>query len=150
MKKAGMVMGIIAGSLVILLSLLMFFGIIVAKSIFNEVWPIGGNIENKDARITGLDGIIPEFILKLFNITTSAAFTIIFDILLIYGIILFIGGVLGLTGGIIIEKKNILAGVFMCIAAFFTICLLIPFIMFVISAVFAFIKEKKDAVKPAV
>lgn len=69
-----------------------------------------------------------------------------FGIGFFFAIIGLIGGVLGLIGGIRIQKNGTLSGIFLCIAALCAIWLFIPFVLFVIAAIFAFIKENKPEI----
>jgi hypothetical protein len=77
-----------------------------------------------------------------YDTTVGAALTTVY----IFGILGIIGGVLGIVGGALIKKKNILAGVFLIIAAitgFFVALGFLASILFIIAAIFAFIPDKK-------
>lgn len=66
--------------------------------------------------------------------------------------IIFVSGVLGVVGGILVKKKKILSGVLMLIgavASFFTIWGIIVAILLLLGGIFALVNEPKNAVPAA-
>jgi len=66
---------------------------------------------------------------------------------LIWGVLPFlicagVGGALGIAGGVIVRKKHIASGVMFIIAALASFYLLICAICFILACIFAFVKEK--------
>ncbi len=137
MKTASMVMGIIGGSIALIVALVMIVTGVAFYSISDyshSEWNSEWNFEYSDSlddydiqinpgRVTGFvgGGIIFFAVLSLF------------------------AGVLGLVGGIIAKKRNVAAGVLMIIAAplsLFGYFNVVSMILFILGAVFAFVKEK--------
>ncbi len=141
MKTASMVMGIIGGSIALIVALVM----IVAGAAFYSItdyslsdWSNQWNFEYSDS-LGGYD-----FQLNPSSLTGFAGGAIIF-----FAILSLFAGVLGLVGGIIAKKRNVAAGVLMIIAAplsLFGYFNLLSMILFILGAVFAFVKEKPQYV----
>lgn len=83
---------------------------------------------------------------EMVGFTTSTAFGIASSYLWIAGILSIIGAAFGIVGGGIVLKKNVLAGVFMLVAAvpsFFTGIGFIASIIFIVGGVLALLPVKK-------
>lgn len=100
--------------------------------------------------VLGIVGGIIVMIWGLFNISSLLPVLLSFDIsavdlLLGKGLCIVGAGILGLIGGIIVRNKNVAAGVIMIIAAVLSIFAyfnLIAIILFILGAIFAFMREK--------
>jgi len=128
MKKAAMVLGIVGGSLAILIALVyLLIGIISA------------------ATFTALSGVEGFDRYGGYQAGDFATYLPLFA-----GVILgFLGGGLGLAGGILVPKRNVMAGVFMLVGSVVTALYCITFILLVLGGIFALVKEKENAT-PAV
>ncbi len=95
------------------------------------------------------DGIYDD--VQIFSDSKQAAQTVLGAMFLIPGIIAAVAGVMGLVGGIIVKKKNVLAGVLMIIAAvlsLFSFFNIISMVLFILGGVFALMRERQNAMPP--
>ena len=153
MKTASFVLGIIGGVLAIIIGIIYIIGGAAASAFVGSTDQLsntlnelgdqleadGWTVDNSDMDLSALDGT--------YNAAVGAALTTVY----IFGILGIIGGVLGIIGGAISKKKNILAGIFLIIAAVTGFLVAFGFlasILFIIAAIFAFIPAKPAA--PAV
>jgi len=127
MRKASMVLGIIGGSIALLLALI-FIIISINYRGSGHTWL------QEDAMASGEvqtdSGVVGEI---AFLIAGSCAFA---------------AGVLGLTGGIIVKRKHVVSGVMMIIAAILSLLSyynVVSMILFVLGAIFA-LKMPRNAV----
>lgn len=119
MRTASMILGIVGGAIAILSGIiLILFGAYFADGSFFGGFDYYNNL---------------DFFYNNF-------YAIMFTAYLMFGIIGIAAGGVGLAGGIIVKKKNTVAGVLLIIAAVFTFS--IPFIL---AAIFALVKEKEPA-----
>ena len=118
MRTASMVLGIVGGALAILTGIMF----ILMGAYFIDGSFFFGGFDYYDS----LDGFYNSF--------TSTMFTVY----LVLGILTIAAGALGLTGGIIVKKKNVTAGILLIIGAVLTFS--IPLIL---AAIFALVKEKE-------
>lgn len=119
MKTASMVLGIVGGALAILSGIML----ILVGAYFIDGSLFFGGFDYNDS----FDGFYNSF--------TSIMFTVY----LVLGILSIVAGALGLTGGIIVKKKNVTAGILLIISAVLTFS--IPLIL---AAIFALVKEKES------
>ena len=136
MRTASMTLGIIGGIIALLLSFLLLFG--GATFLNTSLW--------KDAydSTENFNGTISES--EFIEHTTAGG-----TIFLVTGICSAIAGILGLVGGIIVNRKNVTAGVMMIIAAAFSVFgffNLVSIILFIVGGVFALRREPQNAVPP--
>ena len=115
MRKASMVLGIIGGSISILYTLFLIFTTLLIGSL----GPTPGAFR--------------------LHLTAGGV------ILLIVGLLLLAGGGLGLAGGIIVPKRNVLAGVFMLVSSVFGVMTCVSFILLLLGGIFALVKEQPPA-----
>lgn len=59
-----------------------------------------------------------------------------------------VGGVLGIVGGALVKRNNVLGGIFMLVAAFLGSPVVIPFIVLLIGGILALINEKPPVRAP--
>lgn len=149
MKKAAMVLGIIGGALTILISL---FYIIMFAAL--------GTLTGTDFDYFEYSNDIFDTSMKtyqevsLINAATpidqagAAASMASFICIFIFGFIL-LGGGLGLAGGILAEKKSVMAGVFMLVASVLSVFYCITFILLLLGGIFALVKSRDTAPPPA-
>ncbi|OQA46708.1 MAG: hypothetical protein BWY46_01989 [Firmicutes bacterium ADurb.Bin300] len=120
MRTASLVLGIIGGVLAVIFALIfMASGALVGS--------LGGAFE--------IEG----------NLPADQAAGLVASSLYIIGGLSIVGAVLGIVGGAMAKKKNILAGIFLIVAAIpslFTGLGIIASILFIIGGVFAFIPQK--------
>ena len=64
------------------------------------------------------------------------------------GIVVLIGGVLGLVGGLLVNKNNVLAGVLMLIGGVMIIYLVLLFILLLLGGIFALVKDNSVTNNP--
>jgi hypothetical protein len=149
MKKAAMVLGIIGGSLAILISLfyVLAFGMHInvgPSSYSSEEYSYS---EEYGSREWDTPWSEPEYTPD-FNPGASRDFSTTALVLLVIMIIPgMAGGGLGIAGGILAEKKNVMAGVFMCVGAVITALFCITFILLLLGGIFALVKGKDDPVR---
>ena len=125
MRKASMVLGIIGGAICILY--ILFLILIVCFSTLAVPFPTGESA-------WGGGGM---------NVDTAGWLTQVIPIIAL-GILLLVGG-LGLAGGIIVKKRNVLGGVFMLVASVFGIVTCVSFILLLLGGIFALVKERPSA-----
>lgn len=136
MKTASLVLGIIGGVLAV---------------IFAVVFIIGGALVS--SMESGMDALASQMAAEGWEVTdnsnasnvVSAAAGAAAGTLWLIGIASIVGAVLGIVGGVFARKKNILAGIFMVVAAIpsiFTGLGLIASVLFVVGGILAFIPEK--------
>jgi hypothetical protein len=144
MKTAGRVLGIVGGAIAILIALIYSFLIIF--SIPGGEIPTAANEEMQQysedsGDVYGEDSFTfdPGQYFSERRVAAVQPNVVLFVALLGLGLI---GGILGLIGGIVINKKPVLSGVFLIIGAVFTALFILPMVLMVIAAVFAWIKPK--------
>lgn len=142
MKTAGMVLGIIGAAFALIICISMLFGLIIGGIALQHEGIADKALKEAQAQLED-----EGFEYNLDNIPFSnllgGLINFGFGIGFFFAITGLVGGVLGLIGGIRIKKSNVVSGVFLMIAALFTIWLFIPFILFIIAGIFAFIKDNK-------
>ncbi len=128
MKTASMVMGIIGGSLALLIALFLILG--GAAFLNRSLWEFDSGYDDWEWNTRE---------------AMDAGRNVGGGLFITFGVLSAIGGAMGLIAGIIVKKSNVAAGVLMIISA--VICLIVFFnfvsmILFILGAVFAFVKEK--------
>lgn len=126
------------------------FGGVVVNTIGNNVENIvafkdGGWVFEGNEVTIELDDMSGEMV----GFATSTAFGIASSYLWIAGVLSIIGAALGIVGGAIVMKKNVIAGVLMLVAAvpsFFTGIGFIASVIFIVGGVLALVPVKKAAV----
>ncbi len=135
MRKASMILGIIGGVAAILVGLLAISGGVF----FNNAYPeIMDEIESEGAYPVELEQAAG------FEAGTKLAGQLFMGI----GYVILAAGVMGLIGGIVVNKNNIIAGVLMLISSvvtFFTVWAILSFILFLLGGIFALIKDDSAA-----
>ena len=150
MKTASMVLGIIGGVLAVILALVYIFAGALADTFagstdklnntFNELSEIAED-QNWDYVEADIDFDFGELNTS-YNEAVSAAITWMY----IASALGIVGAILGIVGGALVKKKNIVSGVLLIIAAVATIFVPVGFIctiLFVLAAIFALIPDKK-------
>ena len=145
MKRAAMVLGIVGGSLAILISLFYLLT-------FGFIYSIGPteHFEYKSDEEFGPGGGEWDSFQDTADYSPFARnsdFYSALPLLLFFGLGI-IGGGLGLAGGILVPKKSVLGGVFMCVAAVLTALFCVTFIVLLLGGIFALVKGK-DGPAPA-
>ncbi len=139
MRKASMILGIIGGVVAILVALLAISGGVF----FNTAYPeIMDKLESEGAYTVELEQAAG------FEEGTRLAGQLFMGI----GYVILAAGVMGLIGGIVVNKNNILAGVLMLISSvvtLFTVWAILSFILFLLGGIFALVKDSSD-VQPSV
>jgi hypothetical protein len=137
MRTASLVLGIVGGVLAVIFALLfMLSGAVVGS--------MGG-------ALTELEGQGWEVESDLGDMTIDQATGLASSWLYIAGGASIVGAILGIVGGAMAKKKNILAGILLIVAAvpsLFTGLGVIASILFVIGGILAFIPQKEN--QPAV
>jgi len=138
MRKASRVLGIVGGS-VCLLSALALGLIMILEASFSGFEFYDDTLRNMSfaqgaSAYSALDPMIRETIVSQ----------------LPYLICSFVAGALGITGGVLVRKKNIVSGILFIIAAGTCVgCFNIPsMICLILAAIFAFVKEKPKPINP--
>lgn len=134
MRKASKVLGIVGGAVSLLFALLCIIGGIVFMatdtSFFTELF---------DNMYIDMDmGFASNMIM---NWTAS----ILGIMLIVVGVLNAVGGVLGLVGGLMVDKKNVTAGVLMIVSAGISLLLSgnwLTMILCTLGGIFALVKEK--------
>ena len=143
MRTAGMVLGIIGGSIALIIAVVVFVVALLsfATSDFIEsevMSDMDGVYEACDAYGVEYDSDIIEESLS-YGAKTGGYIAIG------TGIALFISGILGIVGGAMTKKKHVLAGVFMLISAvlsFITIWGILAGLLLLLGGIFALVKVK--------
>lgn len=147
MRTASRVLGIVGGCLAIVFSLFIIF----AGVMFIAVIPIIENSEF-DSSIQPDNDFDDGFNFNNEEVDESTRFGGM--IFLGLGSLIFTSGVLGLVGGILVKKRNVLSGIFMLIGG--GICLIIIWafllgILLLLGGIFALVNESKTpATQPIV
>lgn len=135
MRKAGKVLGIVGGALSLLATLLYIIGGIVFMST-----DTGFITDLIDSMYMDMDmGFASNMIM---NWTTS----ILGVMLIVIGVFNAVGGVLGLVGGLMVDKKNVTAGVLMIVSAGISLLLSgnwLTMVLCTLGGIFALMKEKQ-------
>ncbi len=143
MKTASLVLGIIGGVLAIIIGVLYIVGGVAANAFMGSASVLensldelseameaeGWTVEEGDVDFEGFD--------TTYDATVGAAITSIY----IFGALGIVGAVLGIIGGALAKKKNILAGIFLIIAAITGFLIAFGFlasILFIIAAILRF------------
>ncbi len=150
MKTASLVLGIIGGVLAVIFGIVYIIGGIAAASLVGSADALantlgefgdameaeGWTVEDADVDFEGFDDV--------YNASVGAGITMIY----VVGIISIVGAVLGIVGGAMVKKKNVVAGVLMLVAAvpsFFTGLGILASILFIIGGILALIPDKQAA-----
>ena len=151
MKTAGMVLGIIGGAIAIICSIIMIVTMaaggaaLQSGKVDQALDKIQQEIEqnNDFSNDEDIPPVAQDFMrdgnFANFMRNMTGGFL---GLGIAFSIISLIGGVLGLIGGIVIKSKPVLSGVFLIIGAIFTAAYCVTFILMVIAAIFAFIKQQ--------
>lgn len=132
MRKASKVLGIVGGAVSLLFALLCIIGGIVFMatdtSIFTDLF----------------DNMYMDmgFASNMFMNWTAGILGIV---LIVFGVLNVVGGVLGLVGGLMVNKKNVTAGVLMIVSAGLSLLLTgnwLTMILCTLGGIFALVKEK--------
>lgn len=139
MRTASMVLGIVGGCIALIIALFVIFGGIV----FVTFIP---NFEYSEfySEFESDNDFHDDF---NFNEEMQESSRFGGMIFLIMGSVFFVCGVLGIIGGILVKKKNILSGIFMIISAavfFFTFWGIIAAILLLLGGIFALVNERND------
>lgn len=144
MRTASRVLGIVGGCIALLIALFAIFGGVV----FMAIIPNFENVfesEDFDFDNDFDDSIFNQDEMEQASRQGGMMF-------LAVGSVIFICGVLGIVGGILVKKHNILSGIFMLIGgviSFFTVWGIIVAILLILGGIFALINESKDSVPVA-
>ncbi len=161
MRTAGMVMGIVGGAIALLFAILIIFGGLTFMNL--GIWDSSYDYDydfDSDLNLDSLDDL--EDLNFNFDLDDYASDNIAYrnaqemgfafarTIVLVFGILTGIAGVLGLVGGLIVKKKNVAAGVLMIIAAVLSFFNIISMALFILGAVFSLMRDrsKQDYVPP--
>lgn len=124
MKTASMVLGIVGGAFAIIGSICL---ILFLDPLMNFIYTSMPNVSGYNSQAA-----------------IDMAFSMMRTIYFVLGIVMFIGGALGLIGGIIVKNNNTTAGVLMIIGT-----VLGGNLLLLVGAIFAFIREKQPAAQYA-
>lgn len=150
MRTASMVMGIVGGSIAILVSILLIFGSIAFFN-FNS-W---GYDDDYDSNMNSFDNFdkwnrFDDFDFDeesdVNNMVQHNVPNVVGTIFLIPAICAALAGIMGLVSGIIVKKKHTASGVMMIVAAalsLFSFFNIVSMILFVLGAVFALMRERQ-------
>lgn len=147
MKTASLVLGIIGGVLAIIFGIIFIISGIAVNSLFGSADALadtmgelseqmeaeGWTVEDSDVDMSGYDAAV------------GAGLTTIY----VVGALSIVGAILGIVGGAMAKKKNVLAGILMLVAAipsFFTGLGIIASILFIIGGILALIPDKSAPV----
>lgn len=139
MRTASMVLGIVGGCIALVIALFVIFGGIVFMTF----------IQNFESSEFYSDFESDNDFDNSFNFNEEESSRFGGTIFLVMGSVLFVCGVLGIVGGILVKKRNILSGIFMIISAavfFFTFWGIIAAILLLLGGIFALVNESKDIV----
>lgn len=132
MRKASKVLGIVGGAVSLLFALLCIIGGIVFMatdtSIFTELF------DNMYMDMGFASGMIMNWTASILGV-----------VLIVIGVLNAVGGVLGLVGGLMVDKKNVTAGVLMIVSAGLSLLLSgnwLTMILCTLGGIFALVKEK--------
>jgi hypothetical protein len=139
MKTAGRVLGIVGGAIALVYAFwFVFIGFLIIPSgsytneegyaVEQQYSQNGGSILEND------ENVVLPFATQRIHPSDIG--------MLVFIALNLIGGILGLVGGIVINKKPVLSGVLLIIGAVFTALFILPMVLMVIAAVFAWIKPK--------
>jgi len=131
MRKASMVLGIVGGVVAILVALFAILGGVLFSTVNTTLFE-----ENIDEESYSID--IEDYRQQ------SKVGSIVF---IVIGSIIFIAGLLGIIGGIIVKKNNIAAGVMMLIGRVITliaIWAILAFIPLLLGGIFALVKDNSS------
>ncbi|MEX1307757.1 MAG: hypothetical protein AB1Z19_04445 [Eubacteriales bacterium] len=139
MRKASMILGILGGAIAILIALI----IIGSALFFTAAVPVLMDSEFYGEEYNNYDSID-------FNVEKSFGFVIAF--VTSYGGGVLLSGILGLTGGLLVPKHNVLAAVLMLLGSAITLILfyygIIPFLLMLLGGIFALVTDNNAPAKP--
>ena len=149
MRTASTVLSIIGGTLAIIIAVFLFFGGVMLKT----VAPTIKNLDLEGVEYCAYNDSVrsmyfDEETTKEFfeNVTDRVGFLSI-----IAGWALFVSATLGIVGGILAKKKNVLAGILMIVGALlsiFTLVGILPGLLLIAGGILAIIKDPKKPAPP--
>lgn len=150
MKTASLVLGIIGGVLAIIFGIIYIVGGIAASSLVGSADALGNTLDEFSEAMEAEGWVVEDADLDfegyddVYNASVGAGITMVY----VVGILSIVGAVLGIVGGAMTKKKNVIAGILMLVAAvpsFFTGLGIIASILFIIGGILALIPEKQSA-----
>lgn len=148
MRTASMVLGIVGGVLAIIFAIIFIMSGAVMSTgvdVVNDLDGLVVDIEGEDGNSVHVD--LTENSSELFDTMAGSMVRAAQTWIWIAAILSLVGAVLAIIGGAVVKKKNVLAGIFMIIAA--VLCLFtglgfIATIVLILSAIFAFVKDNSQ------
>ncbi len=150
MKTASLVLGIIGGALAIIFGIIFIVSGLAVNSLFGTTDALDNTLDQLSDQLEA-DGLaIDSSDIDLSNVDDAYNAAIGTGITMIYvvGILSIVGAVLGIVGGAMVKKNNIVAGILMLVAAvpsFFTGLGIIASIVFIIGGILALVSGKTAA-----
>ena len=135
MRKASKILGIIGGTLAVIIALFAMLGGAIFTSFEQaEVWSEGmesviATDDTSDTQVIDDESMVAHFVSRVF---------------FILGAFILIMGVMGVVAGAIVNKHNVASGILMIVASaalFFTVWGFISFVLLLLGGIFALIKE---------
>jgi len=145
MRKASMILGIIGGVIAILVSLFAILGGMAVRTVMPEMMEqmpeIMEELETQDGYTVDMSDMPNSEEFETASNFAGGIFTGL-------GVVILIVGILGIVGGAIVKKNNVVAGVLMliaCVISIFTVWGLFAFLPLLLGGIFALVKDNSTA-----